>query len=193
MGGGEMMDAPFIPNSINPAVYKEGHIWLAKCRDACNASAKRGVTYAFHGGEGANEYRNEFRFSDMEIVLDFEDNTFLDSGEEQVLDKPRLTLASESNDVDKTSEGNLLIEWMIITNRANSGRLQLEGYSQLCKYTCSDEMWWLWSEFGLLPRFCVVTKVRDGGRIDPDLRSRLLVASLMTNFSVIGEMHNGPR
>lgn len=185
---------PWVPTSINPAVYVEGKSWLVAVREVCEESALRGVVWALHGSlNNGTEYRNEFRFSDMDIVLDFEDNTFLDSGTETVLDKPRLTLACEYNNLDKVSEGNLLIEWMVMVNRANGGRLSLEGFGQLCRHICSEELWWLWSKHGLLPRYSVLTKSRDGGRVDPSLRSRLLVVSLMTNFSIVGEMHNGPR
>lgn len=185
----------FIPNSINPAVYKEGNIILAKMRDAMNKSSEIGLTHAFHGTNPTTgqEFRNEYRFTDMDILLDYEDTDIMDSDTEEVLAKPRLIMASEGNNGDRVSEGNLLVEWMVIVNAASNGRLNLEGYCQLCQYMCSEEVWWHWHPYGLLPRLCVVTKVRDGGILDPDLRSRLLIRSLMTHFSIVGEMHNGPR
>lgn len=169
---------------------------LIRVRTALVNSATVPITLSYEGLDNAGErYTNLFRFADLEILLDFEDTTFTDSDMEVVLAKPRLLISSTiGTRIGLRHEADMTMEWLLMVNTANFGRLNLEGYSQLCQVICDfNQFGWYWHQYGLVPRNSRLSPVKDGGAIATELQSRVLLRSLFVNFSLIGELHDGAR
>lgn len=157
------------------------------------------VCFAYHGIKtGGAEFRQEFRFGDMDLLLEYEDTTFTDEeytspdGDVLVFSKPNMVMYGQYQSTGSPrTRGTLLMEWQIIVNSTENGRLNLDGYSQLCHSVMEyDDVGHptqqeIWSEYGLLPRYFQLTKIRDGLSIAPELQARLLQRSILCSFSIL--------
>lgn len=188
-----------VVRGIDERYYLEGKNQYANVRDCLLEMDKRGVAFAYHGtGAGGVEFRQESRFSDLDMLLEYEDTTFTDdeqlddNGDRLVFAKPNMVIYGQYQKADnKQIKGTLLMEWQLLVNTASHGRLTLDGYSQLCQsifdhddvgHPAQSE---LWNEFGLFPRYFNLTKVRDGSSIAPELQARIMQRSILCSVNIL--------
>lgn len=141
--------------------------------------------------DGLTEYRKEYRFSDCNIHLAFENGTMIDADEfDKVMTKPKIVIYARINNNDIVVDGNVLAEFNILVNTKDAGRIKLDAYTQLCQMLLNyHDFGGYWAQFGLLPREWQTTDVKDGRIIDPDLTGRLMIRSVISRFSVVGELY----
>lgn len=141
---------------------------------------------------------NEFRLSDVEILLDYENPEDINAGHDdnddgQLLAKPVFTIS----DIEINRDGMepmLQTTISVLVNREPEGRLIIDGFTQLLCYVLDKEVFgWLWVKFGLLPHGYVATRVQDGEEIVPEIENRVLTRSVRCTFSVTGVSDYGPR
>lgn len=183
---------------IDERYYLEGKNQYANVRDCLNAMEAKGVCFAYHGVGIGGDFRQEYRFGDMDILLEYEDLDFTDdeeidaNGDRLIFAKPNMVIYGQYQlDTTNKIRGTLLMEWQIIVNTANHGRLNLDGYSQLCQSIFDHDdvgqpaQQETWSEFGLLPRWFQLTKIRDGSSIAPELQARIMQRSILCSISIL--------
>lgn len=166
----------------------ESHNDYARVRECLLAMDTAGVLFAFHGEMDGDDYRQTYRFDDFDIRLENENLEFIDeeyedpdTGEILVLSKPLLVLYTKYEQSSSPRiRGTYAMDWQITVNASTDGRLNLDGYSQLCQsiFELNDiaqaNTSRFWSEFGLLPRSFRLSDIYDGEVFDTSLKNRLL-------------------
>lgn len=177
--------------SANPTRYHLSEHPSQRVKRLLEAAAAAPVRAAYIAFEGGTNYHTEVGFDDCEIVSEFESEVKLDSDQAgKTLEKPRITIITEVVGADRLHIPQMLVEFMIAVNARPHGVVYINAYSQLCQVLCDiKENGGLWQKFGLLPRIdnIMVTPIRDGSVISEELRNRLLVVSVVTTCSILGD------
>ena len=134
-------------------------------------------------------YRNEYRTGDLQIVHSYEAPDLTDATETFKLDKPLLILyvtdqVVESGTVDTRS---FTVEFQIAVNYNPDGVVKLLGYIELLRVIVNPRDKGYWMPIGLAPRRSTTGSIINGGEIKQSLKDRLLVQSLLCEFTYIGE------
>lgn len=146
------------------------------------------MTAIHYSGSG---YTNEFRLSEMELLLDYETPTNInddndDNTDGGLLAKPTATFSTMKQVLD-ASEPLYQTTITVIVNREPEGRLMIDGFTELLCYVLQNEVFRkLWMEFSLLPRNFAVSRVADGEELVPELENRVLMQSVRVTFSYLG-------
>ncbi len=140
------------------------------------------------------EYRDKFSLSECNIRLAFEGGGIINVSDiGKVLDKPTIVLYVEESNKNTgrgRTQGDLLVEFQIVCDASKYKRVKLDAYSQLIQVICDpNENGGFWVKRGLLPRYTLIGEIRDGSIFGEDFTNRLLLRSVIVNFSVIGELH----
>lgn len=133
-------------------------------------------------------YRNEYKLADTDILHEFEAPDLTEATTAFKLDKPLVILYV----TDKTIEGGtvdkrwLTVEFQVVVNFEPAGMVTLLGYLELLRVMVNprDKSWWL--KVGLAPRNRMIGPILNGSEIKESLKDRLLVQSLVCEFSYIG-------
>lgn len=137
------------------------------------------------------DYNHRFSINDMNVWIEYENQDYIDSDQPQVLEKPTLIIF-QSNHIDPafTEDSIIVAELQVLVNLDGDGssligRPALDGYTQLCNHIIDREEKFVRSA-GFVLRKCLVTRPRGGEYIDPNLKGRLLMRSLIAYFSYLG-------
>lgn len=181
------MQAEHVPRNFEPINY------FTRVKAAIKRSGELSINVIQHefSDDGTQEYRKVYSFADCNVRLAYEDGTIIDAEDfDKVFEKPMVVIYCQSDDNDILTNGNLVVEFNILVNTKDAGRIKLDAYTQLCQLLLNpEEFGGYWTQFGLFPRGCKTTEIKDGKVIDPDLAGRLLLRSILVRFSVLGELY----
>jgi hypothetical protein len=133
-------------------------------------------------------YRNDYRLDELEIFHSFEAPDLTMASTTFSLTKPLLILyvtevVSERGSVDT---GQVTVEFQLAVNFEPSGFITLLGYLELLRVIVNPREKGFWLSVGLAPRYVEVGPIINGETIKDTLKDRVLVASLLCDFTKIG-------
>jgi len=134
-------------------------------------------------------YRNDFRMSDLDVLMSYESSDLIEITNTFTLDNPTLVLYYRKGITDKgtVDQGALIVEFQLIVNFKPSGYANLRGYSLLLQeFVNPRTRKGLWLGYGLAPRKTEERPVFNGADIDEQLKDRLLIQSQLVTFSLLG-------
>jgi len=140
------------------------------------------------GVYNSEPYSNFYKLSDFTIYHEFEAPDLTLATETFALSDPLLILytqeqTSESGSVDT---GRLTVEFQVAVNFEPAGFVTLLGYLELLRVIVNPRDKSFWLPTGLAPRHREIGPVINGDKIKSTLKDRLLVQSLICDFTLIG-------
>jgi hypothetical protein len=146
------------------------------------------ITARSEGYYDGTWYRNEYKLNDLDILHEFEAPDLLEATTAFTLLKPLLVLYT----TERTVEGGTVdkrwytVEFQLAVNFEPDGMVTLLGYLELLRVIVNprDKSYWL--KIGLAPREVTIGPIFNGSEIKDTLKDRLLVLSLVCEFSQIG-------
>ena len=138
-------------------------------------------------------YNDRYSINDMNVWLAHENSGYInDESKTGVLEKPTIIIhQTEESSIDLVEDAVVVAEIQVLVNNPGTkdvkgGRPALDGYTQLCKHITDKEQIWL-RKGGFVPRKRRITRPRGGEAIDPNLKGRLLMRSLIVHLSYFGD------
>jgi hypothetical protein len=133
-------------------------------------------------------YRNEYKLSDFDIYHEFEAPDLTDASNTFSLTKPLLILyvEEETDESGTVDHGALNIEFQMAVNFAPSGFITLLGYLELLRVIVNPRDKRMWLSAGLAIRHRQVGPIINGVEIKETLKDRILVQSIIGQFTNIG-------
>ena len=159
-------------------------IWLKTC-----LAANTDFAIKFEGVKDAQYYKNKFSVDDVDVLIGYENNNLLETPDTFTLSKPLVVLWTRKgiNDRGTVEKGLLQVEFQILANSF----YELQGYQTLFQALLDPhERKGLWLGYGLALHNTQDGMFVDGQEIHKSLKGRLYIQTLVSNFTILGDMYN---